>query len=287
MLKTVSSITNAIGAVNYKGTWNASTNTPTLASGVGIKGDYYLISVTGSTSIDGIATWGVGDSIVFNGTTWQRMEGGSNGEFVDFTASGIGKIGTTNQLGSSKLSIRQASISIFGDGICIQDGSDAFLGGYYISFMDATGNKIGKIERNGLATVNYATSSDYRLKSDVQPMSGALDRLSRLKPVTFKWKDGTDGEGFIAHELQEVCPQAVTGKKDATYEVGSLYKDGVLVQERFQKPHQLPEGYSWAKTGTAEDYQGIDTSNLVALLTASVLELMQEVKSLKSKLEGV
>lgn len=76
MLKTVSSITNAIGALNYKGTWNASTNTPTLASGVGTKGDYYVVSVAGSTALDGISTWYVGDWVAFNGTAWQRLEGG-------------------------------------------------------------------------------------------------------------------------------------------------------------------------------------------------------------------
>ncbi len=88
MLKTVSSITNAIGAVNYRGVWNASTNSPTLASGVGTKGDYYVVGTAGSTSIDGISTWGVGDWIVFNGTAWQRLDGGSNGEFVDLTTTG-------------------------------------------------------------------------------------------------------------------------------------------------------------------------------------------------------
>ncbi|CAB4160659.1 hypothetical protein UFOVP774_10 [uncultured Caudovirales phage] len=77
MLKTVSSITNAIGALNYKGTWNASTNSPALASGVGTKGDYYVVSVAGATNLDGETLWGVGDWAVFNGTAWQRLEGGS------------------------------------------------------------------------------------------------------------------------------------------------------------------------------------------------------------------
>ena len=88
MLKTVSSITNAIGAVNYKGTWNAATNTPTLASGVGSKGDYYVVSVAGTTTIDGISNWGVGDQIVFNGATWNRLDGGADGNFVNLSASG-------------------------------------------------------------------------------------------------------------------------------------------------------------------------------------------------------
>lgn len=77
MLKTVSSLANAIGALNYKGTWNASTNTPTLASGVGTKGDYYVVSVAGTTNLDGVNFWGVGDWAVFNGAVWQRVEGGS------------------------------------------------------------------------------------------------------------------------------------------------------------------------------------------------------------------
>lgn len=76
MLKSVSSSVNAIGALNYKGTWNASTNTPALASGVGTKGDYYVVSVAGSTNLDGITSWNVGDWAVFNGSVWQRLEGG-------------------------------------------------------------------------------------------------------------------------------------------------------------------------------------------------------------------
>ena len=74
MLKTVSAYINAIGALVYKGTWNASTNTPTLQSGVGNKGDYYVVSVAGSTNLDGITTWNVGDWAVFNGSAWQKID---------------------------------------------------------------------------------------------------------------------------------------------------------------------------------------------------------------------
>jgi hypothetical protein len=87
MLKAVSSITNAIGALNYKGTWNASTNTPTLASSVGTKGDYYVVSVAGSTTLDGISNWGVGDWAAYNGSVWQRVEGGADGNFVNLSVS--------------------------------------------------------------------------------------------------------------------------------------------------------------------------------------------------------
>lgn len=103
MLKTVSSITNAIGALNYKGTWNANTNTPSLASGVGTKGDYYVVSVAGSTTLDGVSVWGVGDWATFNGSVWQRVEGGSDLEGVNVNYSGTltGGTGVVN-IGSNQ-----------------------------------------------------------------------------------------------------------------------------------------------------------------------------------------
>ena len=98
MLKTVSSVANALGALNYKGTWNASTNTPTLASGVGTQGDYYVVSVAGATDLDGITNWGIGDWAAFNGSVWQRVEGGADGNFVNLTASGTATITSLSSL---------------------------------------------------------------------------------------------------------------------------------------------------------------------------------------------
>jgi hypothetical protein len=63
------------GGIVYQGTWNASTNTPTIVSGTGTNGQYFLVSVSGTTLIDGISTWNVGDWIVFNGTVWERVLG--------------------------------------------------------------------------------------------------------------------------------------------------------------------------------------------------------------------
>jgi hypothetical protein len=88
MLKTVSSITNAIGALNYKGTWDANANSPALASSVGTKGDYYVVGTAGSTTLNGISNWGIGDWAAFNGSVWQRVEGGANLNGVDLSVSG-------------------------------------------------------------------------------------------------------------------------------------------------------------------------------------------------------
>jgi len=128
------------------------------------------------------------------------------------------------------------------------------VGSYYLNFYNSSASNAGRIELTGATTVSYVTTSDYRLKENVIPIANALSKVAQLKPVTYKWKvDGSSGEGFIAHELAEVCPYAVTGKKD------DVNKDGSI------KP------------------QGVDTSFLVATLTAAIQELTARVAQLESK----
>jgi hypothetical protein len=129
--------------------------------------------------------------------------------------------------------------------------------------------EIGKIEVASSGTaINYATSSDYRLKENISPMTGALEKLSMLKPVTYTWKrTGTQGQGFIAHELQEVFPDAVTGEKD-----------GTVVEKIYEKD---PTGKTFIhKEVVVPNYQGVDTSHLVATLVAAVQELNAKIDSL-------
>jgi len=127
-------------------------------------------------------------------------------------------------------------------------------------------NEVGYIFcNNDGTTTQYATTSDYRLKENVQPMTGALAKVQTLKPVTYTWKiNGCAGQGFIAHELQEIVPSAVSGNKDEveTY----LDKDG--------------------NEQTRPIYQGIDTSFLVATLTAAIQELKAENDALKARLDA-
>jgi len=88
-----SQITALSGFVNYKGTWNASTNTPTLVSSVGTKGDYYVVSVTGSTNLNGITTWTQGDWAIFNGSAWEKVD---NTDLVTSVAGRTGAITLSN-----------------------------------------------------------------------------------------------------------------------------------------------------------------------------------------------
>jgi hypothetical protein len=86
---------------------------------------------------------------------------------------------------------------------------------------------VGYINYNG-AGVTYNTSSDYRLKDEIQPLSGGLAKVLAIKPVSYVWKPtGIMDEGFIAHELQSIIPRAVDGEKDAVNEDGSIKPQGV------------------------------------------------------------
>jgi hypothetical protein len=127
---------------------------------------------------------------------------------------------------------------------------------YQMSFHNSS-QECGTIT-TGNNTVGYNSNSDYRLKDNVIPMTGALDKIAKLKPVTYTWKaSGTNGQGFIAHELQEHFPDAVSGEKDAVNEDG--------------KPV----------------YQGVDTSFLVATLTAAIQEQQTIINDLTARITAL
>jgi hypothetical protein len=141
--------------------------------------------------------------------------------------------------------------------------------------------QVGSIRVNGAST-QFNTSSDYRLKTDVQPMTGASARVQALNPVNFGWiADGNRTDGFLAHEAQEVVPEAITGIKDAMkdepYEVtpAVLDDDGNVTTEAVMGTRTIP------------DHQSIDQSKLVPLLTAALQEALTEIASLKTRVEAL
>jgi trimeric autotransporter adhesin len=92
--------------LDFQGSWNANTNSPTLASSVGTNGEFYIVSIAGATDLNGITNWGIGDWAIFNGTAWQRVEGGADGNFNDVTVAGnLGVAGdySSTTLGTSNL----------------------------------------------------------------------------------------------------------------------------------------------------------------------------------------
>lgn len=181
--------------------------------------------------------------------------GTSATERARIDSSGNLLVGTTSAINGSTNRVQILNVNTGAGGLTIGNttGSGATTA---INFVNSNGF-VGAINTAG-TTTSYNTSSDYRLKENIQPMTGALAKVAALKPVTYTWKaDGSAGEGFIAHELAEVCPHAVTGEKDAVDAEG--------------KPV----------------YQGIDVSFLVGTLTAALQEAHGLIKNLETRLAAL
>jgi hypothetical protein len=124
------------------------------------------------------------------------------------------------------------------------------------------GFRNGNIERGSISwtasATAYNTSSDYRLKENVVDLTGALDRVDQLEPKRFNFISDTETtvDGFIAHEVQSVIPEAITGEKDAVDDEGN------------------------------PQYQGIDQSKIVPLLVGAIKELKAEIETLKSQINS-
>jgi len=180
-------------------------------------------------------------------TPTEKMRLDSSGNVLINATSGSGKFYVTN----SNDVMYSYSTGASGFGLVVRTAYTS-SNGNLIAFVNSSNSIVGTITTNDTITA-YNVSSDYRLKENIAPMTGALAKVAQLKPVTYKWKsNGSDGEGFIAHELAEVCPQAVTGEKDA------VDADGKPV------------------------HQGIDVSFLVATLTAAIQELKAEFDAYKT-----
>jgi hypothetical protein len=197
-------------------------------------------------------------SIIATNTGNMRLGGASTAEFytagserMRVDSSGSLRLGTTSDFGITN----KLTISYTGGGtqfgIVMRPGTDNTTPIY---FQNSSGALVGSIGTDASNTF-FNTSSDYRLKHDVQPLTGGLATIAALKPSIYKWiADESQGEGFIAHELAEHIPHAVTGEKDAVNADGSI------------KP------------------QGVDYSRVVVHLVAAVQELKAENDALKARI---
>jgi len=235
-------------------------NSPTLLTP--ILGAASATSVTvaaGAVGSPSITTTGDTNTGIFfpAADTIAFSEGGAEAMRID--TSGNLLVGATAAVSST----RSGTQVVPSGGINISCGAVTTLS-YLMAFINGNGT-VGNINVNGSATA-YATSSDYRLKNTIAPMTGALAKVALLKPVTYKWNsDGSSGEGFIAHELQAVVPDCVTGEKDAV----ETYTDEDGNEQ------------------TRPAYQGIDTSFLVATLTAAIQEQQALITTLTDRITAL
>ena len=204
---------------------------------------------------------------------WSTAASGSANAAVTFSermridSSGNLLVGTTSSIGNGGVLQAKGSGPVFYLETNSSSGSQNVLD---IANVSNTAYKPMRFWVNGYGTTevgsitcttvltSYNQTSDYRLKENIAPMTGALAKVAQLNPVTYKWKtDGSDGQGFIAHELAEVVPDCVTGEKDAVDENG--------------KPQ----------------YQAMDTSHLVATLVSAIKEQQALIESLTTRLTAL
>jgi len=142
---------------------------------------------------------------------------------------------TTNFHVESDSEVNGPLFTYDGGGVFLAMANDLGSGTrYYISFGDSGSNRYGDITSNG-SVMTYGGTSDYRLKTNVQSMSGSIDRVKQLNPVTFDWiSSGISTEGFIAHELQAVVPDAATGVRD------EVDDNGQPIMQQVDPRHVVP-----------------------------------------------
>jgi hypothetical protein len=175
-------------------------------------------------------------------------------ERMRITQAGDVRIGTTTAVTTN---VKGVDIVDNSATMLYRSGANSTSSVNHVAFFNPNGN-VGAIATSASAT-SYTTSSDYRLKENVVPLTGAADRLNQLQVHRFNFiaNPDTTVDGFLAHEAQAVVPECVTGTKD------EVDADGNPV------------------------YQGIDQSKLVPLLTAALQEAIAKIETLEAKVAAL
>jgi hypothetical protein len=197
------------------------------------------------------------------GSPTERMRINSSGDVL------VGKTTTGTTTNGIFLSAERGTNFVFPSSHYVIFNRNATGAATMLDFRVQNVNK-GSISFNGTGT-SYNTSSDYRLKENVEYTFDATTELKRLKPCKFNFIGESETvEGFLAHEVSDVVPLAVTGTKDAT-KVQDVYDDDGNV----------------TGTETVPDYQGIDQSKLVPLLVKTIQEQQTIIEDLQTRITAL
>ena len=231
-------------------------------------------------------------------------DGGTNTSAVTFDGSEAGRAAFNTHIDMSGTII----YSSMGSGaIAIQttaSGNHAYVA---YKFRDNSGNQVGNITVNTTSTT-FNTSSDYRLKENISYSFDATTRLKQLKPARFNFIADADTtvDGFLAHEVSSIVPEAITGEKDATQEIQNvvLNADGSFLADNISEKKWkqgkattdedgnkidpiYAEDTTWVASKTVPDYQSIDQSKLVPLLTKALQEQQATIESLTARITAL
>jgi hypothetical protein len=220
---------------------------------------------------------GNGNSLIFA----PNANGTDGAEAMRIDSSGNVLVGTANTLGGVTGTGSQGiSLSSLNTVFCSRSGGEAL----HLNRQATTGNiarfryngvEVGNISVTGSAT-SYNHSSDYRLKENVTAIQGAADIVMAMKPCTYTAiVDGLWYDGFLAHELQEVHPRAVTGTKDA------------MMDEEYEVTPATETEEAVMGTRSVPDMQSVDYSKLTPILTAALQEALTEIAALKVRVAAL
>lgn len=245
----------ALSNVVYTGTWNANTNTPTLADGVGTQGNYYVVSVSGSTNIDGITDWVVGDWIIFNGTVWEKSD------HTDTVTSVAGKQGV--------VTLQLADITDLANTGDLPEGSNLYYTEARVNANSSVAANTAKVSADGSVTTH----------SDVVVTAVTDNEVLAYDNGTSKWINQTPAEAGLAavshtHSATDITSgtlnNARVAESNVTQHVGALV-------------HQSLSG-AGTNTHTQIDTHISSTSNPHTVTKAQVG--LTNVQDLKVKLDA-
>ena len=215
--------------IDNSGKVGIGTTSPSNALDVQTSAGKFSVEALGGGSVRLASNGSMGMNVA-TGYSYEIDVGGS--EVMRIDASGLMQMGTTGKTGRINLQPNPTN-------------------NHFVEFYSTVDSKVGEINTSTGVQTNYVTSSDYRLKENIVPMEKGLERVNKLKPVKFNWKnDGTISEGFIAHEVQEAgWNEGVIGKKDS------------------------------------EEMQMVDYAKLTPLLVKAIQEQQEQIESLQQEIE--
>ena len=247
--------------LNLKNNTSGASNCVSMSFSTESNNEQYVTAVTNSTNNNG--------ALAFS-----RREGGSRIETMRLASNGSVIIGATDQGTDNSAYFEASGILVIRRASGTNQTNLSFVNGTTLSGTITTSS----------GSTSYNTSSDYRLKENVSYDWDATTRLKQLNPARFNFKVDKDKtvDGFLAHEVSDIVPEAIGGVKDETQDLGTIKdKDGNVVEENVLETKK-GEAQTWTKTKTENVYQTIDHSKLVPLLVKTIQELEARVTALES-----
>jgi len=274
--------------LDVSGTASLGTDQTDFIKVIGGGGTARIDAVGGNTNVNlSFATKGAGVTYF-----WRNGYGGTESMSID--GSGNVSIGNFSLTGATA-GFEFNPISTLGFGVTASTVVSGFS--YQYRFYNPNG-QVGYIATNGSAT-QYITSSDYRLKENVNYDFDATTRLKQLKPARFNFiaDANTTVDGFLAHEVSSIVPEAITGthNETETKEKVVVSSNGQVIAENIEQTDweagkiadeegntQYPTDSTWEATKVVPVYQGIDQSKLVPLLVKTIQELEARITALEN-----